>query len=292
MNGHDKAAEHPSGTFSAISMKPQLSNGGGLLSEAASEIHRYWYPLLALTRREIRKRYAKTLFGSLWTVLLPLAMLAIYLTVFGLILRAGQTQAEAWDFALNMLAGLLPFQALADGLHRACLSLREDRSLLEREQFPGEVLAAARVLSASVAEVVGIILLFLAASFHSGQASWLILVLPVVILLRILFTVGLAWILSILSVFVADIAEVLAFVTTAWLFLTPIMYSPSALPDALVWTLAFNPLHHLVEMYRGIILHGHVDLALPFIVSAWALLSASIGAWFFRKSIERAKDFL
>jgi len=275
-----------------MSMKPQVPARGSLLSEAASWINRYWYPLLALTRREIRKRYAKTLFGSLWTVLLPLAMLAIYLTVFGLILRAGQTQAQTWDFALSMLAGLLPFQAFADGLHRACLSLREDCSLLEREQFPGEVLAAARVLSASVAEVVGVMLLFIAASFHSGQVSWLILVLPVVILLRILFTVGLAWILSVLSVFVADITEVLAFVTTAWLFLTPIMYSPSALPDALAWTLAFNPLYHFVEMYRGVILHGHVDLALPFIVSAWALLSASIGAWFFRKSIERAKDFL
>lgn len=261
-------------------------------SHVTSDIHRYWYPLLALTRREIRKRYARTLFGSLWTVLLPLAMLAIYLTVFGFILRSGQTQAQAWDFALNMLAGLLPFQAFADGLHRACVSLREDRSLLEHEQFPGEVLAAARVLSASVAEVAGMMLLFLAAVFHSGHTTWLILVLPLVMLLRILFTVGLAWVLSILSVFVADVTEVLAFVTTAWLFLTPIMYSPAALPDALAWTLVFNPLHHLVEMYRGVILHGHVDLALPLIVAVWAFVSVGVGTWFFRKTIERAKDFL
>src|SRR5438445_13447658 len=97
---------------------------------ATSDIHRYGYTLLALTRREIRKRYARTLLGSLWAVLLPLAMLGIYLTVFGFILRAGQTQAEAWDYALDMLAGLLPFQAFADGLHRACGALREDRSLL------------------------------------------------------------------------------------------------------------------------------------------------------------------
>jgi lipopolysaccharide transport system permease protein len=274
------------------SLKLRVAATGGPRSHAMSEIRRYWYPLLALTRREIRKRYASTLFGSLWTVLLPLAMLAIYLTVFGFILRSGQTQAEAWNFALNMLAGLLPFQAFADGLHRASSSLREDRSLLEREQFPGEVLAAAKVLSASVAEVVGIVLLSLVAAFHDGHAGWLILALPVAILLRILFTVGLAWTLSILSIFVADIAEVLAFVTTAWLFLTPIMYSPATLPDALAWTLAVNPLHHLVEMYRGIVLHGHVNPVLPLIVAAWAFGAAAVGAWFFRKSIERAKDFL
>lgn len=273
-------------------MKLRIRPTSGVLSQAAREIHRYWYPLLALSRREIRKRYAKTMFGSLWAVLFPLAMLAIYLIVFGFILRAGQTQAQTWSFALNMLAGLLPFQAFADGLHRACMSLREDRSLLEREQFPGEVLAAARVLSASVAEVVGMVLLSLVAAFHSGHAGWLILVLPAVILLRVLFTVGLAWILSILSVFVADIAEVLAFVTTAWLFLTPIMYSPAALPDALAWTLVFNPLYHLVEMYRGVILHGHVDFALSLIVAISAFTSAAVGFWFFRKSIERAKDFL
>ncbi|MDB5813230.1 MAG: Transport permease protein [Rhodocyclales bacterium] len=261
-------------------------------SRAKSELHRYWYPLLALTRREIRKRYANTFFGSFWTVLHPLAMLAIYLTVFGFILRAGQTEAEAWNFALNMLAGLLPFQAFADGLHRACTSLREDRSLLDREQFPGEVLAAAKILSASAAEVIGMALLSLAAALHGNQAGWLILALPGAILLRILFTAGFVWVVSILSIFVADIAEVLGFVTTAWMFLTPIFYSPAALPNALTWTLAFNPMHHLVELYRGIVLHGHVDWRLPIIVAAWAFASAAIGIWFFKKSIERAKDFL
>ncbi|EHP38501.1 O-antigen export system permease RfbD [Cupriavidus basilensis OR16] len=259
---------------------------------ATSEIRRYGYTLLALTRREIRKRYARTLLGSLWAVLLPLAMLGIYLTVFGFILRAGQTQAEAWDYALNMLAGLLPFQAFADGLHRACGALREDRSLLEREQFPGGVLPAARVLSASVAEIVGMVLLSLAAALYGRQVGLLILALPAVILLRILFTLGLAWMLSIFSVFVSDVAEVLGFVTTACLFLTPIVYSPASMPHALAWTLAINPLHHLVEMYRGIVLHGHVEPMLPLIVAMWAFMSAGLGAWIFRKSIERTKDFL
>lgn len=273
-------------------LKLRFSTTAGARPRAMSEIHRYWYPLLTLTRREMRKRYATTLLGSMWTVLLPLAMLGIYLTVFGFILRAGQTQAEAWDHAFNLLAGLLPFQAFADGLHRACTSLREDRSLLEYERFPGEVLAATRVLTASVAEAVGMLLLCLAAAFHGRPTGLLVLALPAAILLRILFTVGLAWTLSILSVFVTDIAEVLAFVTTAWMFLTPILYSPAALPDALVWTLPFNPLYHLVEMYRGIVLHGHVEWGLVLVVAAWAFASAAIGAWFFRKSIARTKDFL
>lgn len=261
-------------------------------SRAMNEFYRYWYPLLALTRREIRKRYANTFFGSFWTVLHPLAMVAIYLTVFGFILRAGQSKAEAWDFAFNMLAGLLPFQAFTDGLHRACTTLREDRSLLDREQFPGEVLAAAKVLGGSLAEVIGMVLLFLVAVLHGRQPGWLVLTLPGAILLRILLTAGFVWVMSIISIFVTDIAEVLGFVTMAWLFLTPIFYSPAALPDALLWTLAFNPLHHLVELYRGIVLNGHVDWRLPVLVAAWAFASAGIGVWFFRKSIERAKDFL
>jgi ABC-type polysaccharide/polyol phosphate export permease len=258
----------------------------------SSRFHRYWYPLLALTRREIRKRYAGTLFGSFWTVLHPLAMLSIYLAVFGFILRSGQTRAEAWDFALNMLAGLLPFQAFADGLNRACTSLREDGSLLDREQFPGEVLAPARVLSASVAEFIGMALLAVVAALQGKQAGWLILALPGAILLRILFTTGFVWVLSILSIFVADTAEAIGFVTSAWLFLTPIFYSPAAMPEALAWTLDVNPLYQLVELYRGIILHGQLDWRLPGVVTVWAFASAAIGIWFFRKSIERAKDFL
>lgn len=258
----------------------------------AGAFYRYWYPLLALSRRELRKRYATTVFGALWTVLLPLAMLAIYLTVFGFILRSGRSDGQAWDFAVNMLAGLLPFQAFADGLQRACPALREDRALLERELFPAEVVAASRVLSTSVSEVAGLVLLLLAVSMHGEPPGAVVLLLPLVIALRILLTVGIGWIVSILSVFIADVAEVLGFVLTAWLFLTPIFYSPDALPAALSWTLAVNPLHHLVASYRALMLHGAVDWSSAALLLAWALSMAMAGLWLHRKTIDRAKDFL
>ncbi|WP_426195259.1 ABC transporter permease [Massilia sp. DWR3-1-1] len=254
--------------------------------------YRYWYPLLALSRRELRKRYATTVFGALWTVLLPLATLAIYLTVFVFILRSGRSDSQAWHFAVNMLAGLLPFQAFADGLQRACPSLREDRALLDREQFPAEVVAASRVLSTSVSEVAGLALLLLAVALHGEPPGPLVLLLPLAIALRILLTVGIGWFVSILSVFIADVAEVLGFVLTAWLFLTPIFYSAEALPPALAWTLTVNPLHHLVSIYRALLVHGPFDSSAVAILLVWAVAAAAAGLWMHRATIDRAKDFL
>jgi lipopolysaccharide transport system permease protein len=253
---------------------------------------RLWYPLAALTRRELRKRYASTWLGTVWAVLQPLATVAIYLVVFGVVLRYGRAETDALNFALFMLAGLLPFQALAEGLQRACGALREDRLLLQREGFPAEVVPLARVLSAALPELVGLALLVLAAlATGHGFSPWLAL-LPLLVLLRLVITAGLALALSVLSVFVADVTEVLSFALTALLFLTPVFYAADQVPAALQWSLAVNPLHQLVDAYRALLFGGSPPLVQLVWLLAWALLLGAGGIWLFRHGIEPAKDLL
>lgn len=254
---------------------------------------RYWYPLAALVRRDLQKRYAATILGIGWTVVQPLVLIAVYIVVFAFILNAGRTAESAHAFVFFMLSGMLPYLATADGIQRASTALREDRALFDRESFPGEVVPAARVVGAAVGEVVALALVVIigGAFFGLSLSAWLF-VLPLLVLLRVLITCGIAWIVSVLTVFVTDLAEVLSLLLTAWLFLTPIFYTADAVPDALRWMLVANPLHHIVEAYRAVLLDGRAPFPEGLVLAAWVVVVGGAGLWFFRKALDRAKDFL
>jgi lipopolysaccharide transport system permease protein len=255
-------------------------------------MRRYWYPSLALARREVRKRYASSVLGVAWTVLQPLILLLIYVFVFGFVLRVSPSADDRRGFVFFLLSGMLPYLAIADGIQRASLSLHEDRALVERDTFPAEVIPASRVLSASVGEAVGLGLLVALMVVLGRPLSFWILVLPFLVVLRVVITCGIAWIVSMLAVFVSDLNEALSLLLTAWLFLTPIFYSEAAVPRVLRWMLVVNPLHHVVRAYRSVLLEGRAPVPDAGFVVLWAVGLSAVGAWFFRKALDRGKDFL
>lgn len=276
------------------------TEGGGLMIALlatmrgrVSAMNRYGYPLAALVRREIARRYAATTLGMGWAVLQPLALMAIYVVVFTFVLdvRAAPGSGPI-DFALYLLCGLLPHLAISDALLRSCGSLRENKSLLERVSFPAEVVPAIGVVTSALPEVIGLGLLVGAAAVVQGGLSPWVLLLPVLVLLRIAMTVGVAWTISVLTVFVGDLAEGLSLVLTVLLFLTPVFYPVEAMPAALAWTLWVNPLYAAVSAYRAVILDGVMPLPAAPLLVIWAAVFVASGLWFFRKAIDRAKDFL
>lgn len=258
-----------------------------------ADAHRYWYPLVALVRRDVQKRYASTLLGASWTVLQPLVLLAVYVTVFAFLLpdgRGGGSGARPYVFAI--LAGMLPYLAIAEGLQRASSALRDDRALLDRVEFPAEVVPAARVLGASLNEIIALAALVAIGPWLGLALSGWIAMLPLLVAARIVLTTGLAWVISILAIFVADLGEVLTLLLTAWLFLTPVFYGADAVPAALQWLLALNPLYHLVEAYRAVLIDGRAPLPEGLFVVGWAAAVFALGLWFFRATLDRGKDLL
>ena len=262
-------------------------------SRAASLFHRYGYPLLALTRRDLARTYGRAILGRGWMVLQPALLLALYVLVFGFILRVrvGPNTGPG-DFALYLMSGMLPYLALADGIQRASTSLSDNRSLLNQAVFPAEVMPFAGVLGASFTELLGLLVVIAVELVMRGRLTGWILLLPVLVLLRIALTLGLSCLVSVLTLFIPDLREVLGFLLTMWLFLTPIFYTPESVPSALRFCLELNPLHHLVSAYRAALLGAPGGAA--------ALLKAGVGTgcvlvfgvWFFRKTVTRARDLL
>lgn len=253
---------------------------------------RWWFPTAALVRRDLKRRYATTMIGLGWTVLQPLVLIAVYLLVFGTIIQVDVAGAGAHGFAFFMLSGMLPYLAWTDALFRAAGALREDRALFEREDFPAEVVPASRVVAAAVPEVVALTLFVAVGAFFGLSVSGWLLTLPLLVALRVVIAFGHAWLVSVLTVFITDLAEVLSLLLTAWLFLTPIFYRVEAVPPAMRWVLAINPLHHVVEAYRAVLLEGRAPFPELWPLLGWVVVIGGGGLWFFRVALPRAKDFL
>jgi ABC-type polysaccharide/polyol phosphate export permease len=258
-----------------------------------AEVRALWYPLAALVRREVQRRYATTALGLGWTLLQPLVLIGVYLLVFGSILASDAADPAAPSFTFFLLTGMLPYLAVSEGIQRASGALREDRALFDREAFPATVVPASRVVAATVTEVAALALV-LAVGLALGElhlSPWLA-ALPLVIALRIVITCGYAWLVSVLTVFITDLGEALGLLLTAWLFLTPIFYRVDQVPAGLRWMLAINPLHAVVQGYRAVLLEARAPWPEVAWLAAWAVLIGGIGAWFYRAALDRAKDFL
>jgi lipopolysaccharide transport system permease protein len=167
---------------------------------------------------------------------------------------------------------------------RAPFVLLEHRNFIKKLVFPVETLPVNLVVSGLVTEFFGL-LLFLAALFLiRGSLPWTAIYLPFAIIPQILLTAGLAWFLSALAVFVRDLGQVIGYLLTVLMFLTPIFYPEKAVPAAAAGLMMFNPIYVLVRAYRATLLEGRApDFGALAVLGAASLLVLILGhAWFYK----------
>jgi ABC-2 type transport system permease protein len=230
---------------------------------AVTEVYRSRELLWNLTLRELRTKYRRSFLGWTWSMLNPLATVAIYGVVFGLLFGVSAPVGEPSgldNFALFLVCGILPwnFFALMNTLGMGAISA--NAGLVRRVYFPRETLVFSNVLHACVQfgiemTILGVILV-IAGSFF---VPWLPVVVVTSVLLA-MFGTGFALALSVLSVYFRDMSYLWGIVMQAWFFATPIVYPPSLQQDALPgWAyniLSMNPMARFVEAYRSMMYGG------------------------------------
>ena len=246
-------------------------------------------------RREVLGRYRGSVIGVGWSVLTPMAMLAVYTLVFRHIFKAKWPGVEDGNmsFALNLFAGLLVFNWAAEFLSRAPRLVTEQPNLVTKVVFPLQVLTWSALLSSFFHAVVSC-LVWLAGCLLFGQGvhvSWL--TLPLVFLALVPTLLGLGWALSALGVYFRDLAEIVGLFMGMLLFLTPVFFPLSVLPDFLQAWVALNPLAIPIEALRSIGLLGQwpnfANLLTLFVLGT---VLAFGGAWLFEKSRKGFADVL
>ncbi len=247
-------------------------------------------------RQELRARYLGSSLGGAWNWLMPLMMLAVYALVFGQVLQAKWPQARTesqLEFVATLFAGLLVINFFADMVSRAANSLAGHANLIKKVVFPVQILAVGLAGVASVNALVSVLLL-LGLLLVSGAPVWLSwMALPVILLPVGLLGLACTWVVSASAVYIKDIGLVVQAVLTALVFLTPVFYPMSAIPESWRTWMALNPLALVVEQLRGAALHGQWPQW-----DVWALLMlasallAVLGLWWFERLRDGFADVL
>ena len=181
--------------------------------------------LRSMVRRDILARYRGSIGDVLWTVLNPLLLMLTYFFVFGVVLhqRFG-TDSSGAGYVLYFLAGMLPWLAFSEAAGRAPYIVIEHRNWVKKVVFPLEILPVVPVISGMVTEVFAIGIFAIALLGLRGHVPLTVFWLPVLIVPQILFTIGLAWFLAALGVYMRDLGQINGYVLTLWFFMTPIRY--------------------------------------------------------------------
>ena len=215
--------------------------------------------VMQLTKRQVLQRFKGSFLGLAWVFITPILMLCVYTFVFKSVLKAkwpGNEDANNIEFALQIFSGLLVFNLFAEVLSRATNLVVEQPNMVKKVIFPLPVLAWVNVLTAYFFAMVSLAVLIVAAYFMRLELSLHIVSLPLVFILLFPLLLGVSWGLSALGVYLRDLSQVVTLVLTPLMFLSPIFYPTSALPDAIQSIIWINPLVLPIEAIRDTVMVG------------------------------------
>ena len=214
---------------------------------------------LQFARREVLGRYRGSLLGLGWSFITPLLMLGVYTFVFVGVFKArwpGAEQAGGIEFAMQIFAGLMVFNLFAEVTTRAPRLILEQPNLVKKIVFPLEILPWVTVLSGLFHLILSVgVLLIAVAAIKPGALSPTMLTLPLVLLPLLPFLLGIGWLFSALGVFVRDVGQIMNFVVSLSMFLSPVFYSLESLSGPMRGWMFFNPLTLIIENVRRVLLH-------------------------------------
>ena len=248
-----------------------------------------------LTRRDVVGRYRGSLLGLLWSFLNPIFMLAVYTFVFSVVFQArwGPASESKVEFAAVLFAGMIVHSLFAECLNRAPGLILGNVNYVKKVVFPLEILPWVAMGSALFHAAISVLVLLIFFAWTQQYLYWTALLLPVLLLPLVLFTMGLTWFLAATGVFLRDVGQTTGVVTTALLFLSPVFYPVSALPEAYRPLIYLNPLTFMIEQARGILLWGTMpDWSGLGAYLIFGFLTAWAGLFWFQKTRRGFADVL
>jgi len=240
--------------------------------------------LLAL--REIRDRYVGSMLGTAWSVLQPLLLMLVLITIFGHVFsmkRAAMT-GEGFDFVAYMIAGYVPWLMTGAALQSAAGVIRANSGLVKQISFPVAVLPAKTVLAQAPMLLVGLAVFLLYTAAAGTGISPLVVLLPGLVVIHAVLLFGLAWAIAALGAYFRDLDPILSNLLMLNVFLLPIFMPPGAAPAILAPVISYNPFTPLIAAYQDVLVFGVVRSPISMLLLVGLALAAfTAGYAFFRR---------
>jgi lipopolysaccharide transport system permease protein len=249
------------------------------------ELWRWRDLFVALMVRDIAVRYKQTAIGIAWVVIQPLATVAIFSFLLG---KIGNVPTGGLPYPLFAFAAMVPWQVFSRALMEGSMSLASNRSLVTKVYFPRLLVPAATVFGGAVDFAVTFAILLVMMLWFGFFPSWQIVLTPVLLLLALLTSLSVALWLSALNVLYRDVQFVLPFLAQIWLFLTPVLYPASVIPEQWRVLYAMNPMVTVTESFRWVVLGGATaPEPLMLVVSTVTVIAVLLSGVAFFRHVER-----
>ena len=217
--------------------------------------------IVQMTQREVVGRYKGSVMGLAWSFFNPVFMLAVYTFVFSVIFKSrwgvGGEESKT-QFAVVLFVGMIVHGLFAEVLNRAPSLILSNVNYVKKVVFPLEILPVIAMGAALFHGLIRLGVLLAAFALFNGYLHWTVVFTPLVVLPLVILTVGIAWMLASLGTFLRDVGQTIGIITMVLMFLAPVFYPVTAVPEEFRPWLMANPLTFIIEQAREVLIWGHV----------------------------------
>ena len=240
----------------------------------------YFFVIKELVGREIKRKYARSYLGILWSVLNPLLSMAVLSLIFSYIFSR-----SIENFPIYYLTGYVLWLLFSEATRSAMTVLVDNKQLLIKVRMPKQVLALSRIFTAFANFLYSLIAFALMLIVFRMAPSIHLLAFPLVVALMLLFCIGVGYILSIVYVFFGDVKHLYSVILTLWMYMSALFYPVDILPEYVQRIININPIYSYVEAARECIMYHHFPSGIMWLeMAAWGIGVFLLGLYIFRKN--------
>ena len=244
------------------------------------ELYNYREMISSLIKRDLRGKYKASALGFLWTFLIPLFQLVIYNFIFSTILRS-----DIKDFYIFLIAGLFPWNFFSACGTSGASCIVNQENLIKKIYFPRMVIPISYVTSCFVNMLLCFIVIFaVIICTGAGFNFAALLTLPIIMIVEYILALGMAMLASAVTVYFRDLEHILGIISMMWMYMTPIMYDKSIVPERLLPVFNLNPMTHVIECYRTVLYNKAMpDLSTLLFAACLGIFFLLFGSFVFNK---------
>lgn len=236
--------------------------------------------IMQMTTREVVGRYKGSIMGLAWSFFNPIFMLTVYTFVFSEIFKSrwggiGGDDSKT-QFAVVLFVGMIVLSLFSEVLNRAPGLILSNANYVKKVIFPIEILPVIAMGAALFHSLINLGVLLAAFAIFNGYLHWTAIFTPLVLFPLVILTTGLAWMLASLGVFLRDVGQTIGIITTVLMFLSPVFYPVTAVPERFRPFIMANPLTFIIQQAREVLIWGHLP---NWMGLAGYTLAAAIIAW-------------
>lgn len=244
-----------------------------------SNIRQYIFVIRELTSREIKRKYARSSLGILWSVLNPLLYMAVMSLIFSTMFRR-----SIENFPIYYLTGQIFWNLFSVATNSAMTALVDNRSLLVKAKLPKQTFVLSRIYTAMVNFGYTCIAYVMMLLIFRIRPCITMLLFPIAVFAMLAISIGAGYILSVIYIFFADVKYLYSVFLTLWMYMSALFYPVTSLPEAMQTFIGCNPVYVVIAFARECVMYGRVPEIMMWVkLAGWSIGSLVVGLGFFKR---------